>query len=378
MKRVPLIASLVLLCTAAHAERLLLDTARSPRFWSTSNGAEFPGATIQMNTLHDPQRGTCLQGMCQFAGESRYAGLQWRGRIDQGQALGFWIWLSIGNDGGVRVLDSSGQWFAGGYKAQGGAWSLAQVPLTTTAFTHHWGGANDGQLHFPITAVLITVGRGPDQREFRVSNLHVEQATIAPEERLRMVVVPSGASGVLLEGETAAPVVKFINRTEQPLSTAAHMLARTTAGTATEGVLPVTLQAWEQKEVPAWIRLETSTPGYTQLEVSATLPDARPVRAVSGLAVVPRPRHYGQAAPDCYFGIQHLNDFEAAERLGAKALRHFLFWRYTEVQQGQLGWGATDAAVQGAEQHHLDVQLTVVLTAPGWIGWDLKLSLIHI
>ncbi|OGV68647.1 MAG: hypothetical protein A3K19_14880 [Lentisphaerae bacterium RIFOXYB12_FULL_65_16] len=371
MKTVPLLALLVLLCTAAHAERLLLDAARWPRFWTANTGAEFPGADIRMNTLDDPQRGACLQAVCQFTGESRYAGLQWRGRVDQGQALGFWVWLSAGNDGSVRLLDSSGQWFAGGFKAQGGAWSLAQVPLTAAAFSHHWGGANDGQFHFPLTAVLVAVGRGPDQKEFRLSNLHVERDAIAPEERLQIVVSPGGASGILFQGDAAAPTVRFANRIEQTLAFEARMTAQTVNGNTVEGMLPLTLQPWEEKEVPAWVTLDATAPGYTQLEVAAALPNARPVRALSGLAAVPRPRHYGQAAPDCYFGIQVGADLEAAERLGAKTLRHFLFWRYSEGKQGRLGWSATDQAVEGATQHHMDVLLSIVLTAPGWIGWNL-------
>ena len=137
----------LVLTPAAMAEQLLLDSGRDPAFWTSVNGSEYPGATATVDVVTDGECGPCVRATCTFAGESRYAGLQWRGSVAEGEAIGFRVKPLHRRHGLIRVKDATGQWLAGAFKARQGVWTDVRIPLKAETFSNHWGGANDGDVH---------------------------------------------------------------------------------------------------------------------------------------------------------------------------------------------------------------------------------------
>jgi len=361
----------LVLSTGAHAERLLLDPTTSFSAWQTNDGGEFPGARVTASIDEDAERGACVRGDVQFGGESRYSGLQWWGRMERAQSVGFWVKLSDWDGGMLRVRDATDQEHAGSYRGKRGEWARIEVPLEPSSFGAHWGGANDGVLHFPLKAVLIAVPRGPDLGHLLVSDLYVNSDAVTPEQRWSMNIQPGCPSGVALRGEKVVYTVQVVNRVEQDAT------CEMTVNSQRAGGAPETSGAW-QLPVPAWgdrtvsFTLPTDRLGYRQVNANLKpLTGDAPPPAVSGLAVVPRPRHYGKSAPDEYFGMQSLTDMEAAERLGCKAVRIGTGWRWVEPTQGSPRWETiVDPTVQNALKHHMSTLFTVESVAPGWIAWN--------
>ncbi|MBM4087719.1 MAG: hypothetical protein FJ272_23260, partial [Planctomycetes bacterium] len=325
MRDLSLLCALVAACAAAHADRLLLDPARETLYWTANTGSEFPGATAKVEAVADAERGPCVRGEFEFSGESRYAGLEWRGTIEQGKALGFWVHLRDRTNGLLRVKDATDQWLATTFTGQRGAWTHFEIPLAPNSFTSHWAGANDGQLHFPLRAVVIAPWRGPDRQEMRLSNLYVESEPSRPEDRWQLILKPSAPSGVALQGEPVECSVRVVNRVAKDARCQLAVERQAPAGEA----MPLTardvaLGPWEHKDFI--FGLPSDALGYWRLR--AEFRDL--FVTVGGYAVVPKPRHYGAPAADPYFGLQIIQDLEAAERLGAKAVRQFIFWKYTE------------------------------------------------
>ncbi len=371
MLRAAIATLATLLCALpVRGERLLLDPARETFFFAANTGSEFPGATADLDVAQDPEAGACVRARLRFAGESRYAGLEWRGSVE-GKSLGFRVKMSARDNGVLRVRDASDQWLSGSFQARRGAWSEVTLPLTPASFPSHWAGANDGQIHFPLRAVLIGTYRGPDTQEMLLSNLFVETGAITPAERWQVLVHPGVPSGIALAGESVEYRAAVTNRVQ----TAAH--ARLVVDRQAPGGEPAPVGSWEVAAGPWETRefrfsLPSGQTGYWRLRAAVRDEKAgTTATAVSGLAVVPRPRQYGRPAPACYFGMQSIPDMEVAERLGAKAIRHFLFWKFTEGREGQPRWEIHDRVVEAAARHNMQVMITVVLRAPAWAAWNL-------
>jgi hypothetical protein len=368
----PALACLALLTlTVAGAENLLLDGARDTVSWTASLGTEFPGATGALEIATDPERGPCVLGKFEFAGESRYAGALWSGSLPEARAIGFWVKLNDRNWGMVRVRDNTEQEFAGNFSLQPGQWTRIEIPLDTKRLGSHWGGANDGVMHFPLTRVLIAAGNKPASAQVWVSNLYAVTDTLLPEDRWKVVVEPSVPMGVAFPDEAASYRVTLINRLERQAK--CEVALRTQEPGAQPAPMQtdsLTLAGWQQKEYT--LRPSTKRLGYQRLSVDLRDAEGGDLPSItSGLAVVPQPRHYGKAAPGCYFGMQIIGDMEAAERLGAKAIRYFFSWIYSEGRQGLIRWEEqSDPLMAAAREHHMEVLFSVQAQAPGWIAWN--------
>lgn len=359
------------LMPGARADRLLLDTGATLSNWHGYNGGEFPGATVSVDIAEDPQRGQSVHGVLRFGGDSRYGGVQWVGRLDTAQAVGFWVKLSDRTGGMLRVRDATDQEHAGSYAATPGQWVHNEIPLEPGSFGAHWGGANDGVLHFPLKAVLIAIGRGPDSGELLVSDLYAEVDRITPAERWGITVQPDCPSGVALRSEPVTYEVRVANRVQEPAAGDLVVSVQEGAAEGTEvGRCRVDVPAWGEQSMS--LPLPTGRLGYRR--ITARMHGAAGEvmsETVSGLAVVPRPRHYQKAAPDGYFGMQHITDMEAAERLGCKAVRLGTGWRWAEPNQGRVMWeDMVDPVVASGVQHQMTILMTMEAIAPEWISWQ--------
>ena len=62
----------------------------------------------------------------------------------------------IGQQLTFRLVDSTGQKHQFKQRIDGtGQWETIRIPLTRKL--EHWGGANDGEIHFPVTSIVLYV-----------------------------------------------------------------------------------------------------------------------------------------------------------------------------------------------------------------------------
>ncbi len=134
----------------------------SPAPWVFSNGAEFPGATGSLS-LGPGASGAGAALAYDFSGGGNYVAMSLTLPTPLTiTALGFSAKLA-GEHTTLRVVDTSGQTlqYSVTRPLEAGAasdWYAAVVDLT--APTQYFGGANDGALHQPITAVALLAGDG--------------------------------------------------------------------------------------------------------------------------------------------------------------------------------------------------------------------------
>ena len=149
------------LSSAAAAKETVIDDFESGAAlssWTFYNGAEFPGATgtLTMGTGH---QGKVAHLSYNFtAGGSYVSATHILAPGLTAQAVGFWVKAPAGIRAKLRVEDSSGQTLqydlSRPLEASGASAWFRQVVDVATAGSH-WGGANDGLVHQPLTAVTV-------------------------------------------------------------------------------------------------------------------------------------------------------------------------------------------------------------------------------
>jgi len=163
------------LCLAAPAtEPLLLDDFEAdPAGWKYIDGREFAGAKGALERVADVAH--TGQGSyrltADFTAGGAYVGT-WREVKDllaiDVAALRLWVKAEGVTELGVRLTDTSGQCHQAKRALQPGpAWQELVLPLGELVGGEHWGGANDGRWHGPLTGFGFNIGKpavGPDQK----------------------------------------------------------------------------------------------------------------------------------------------------------------------------------------------------------------------
>jgi hypothetical protein len=152
---VPMVAAVA----AAQNDLKLFDKSSK---WNFSNGQEFPGAAGSFELAADGEKslgklhysfekgGAYVSTETHVAFPSSAAELRLEVRSIQGLHIS------------VRLIDATGQCHQFVTVCSGtGAWETLRVALDKRA-SEHWGGANDGKLHFPIDVVALCVGKPAD------------------------------------------------------------------------------------------------------------------------------------------------------------------------------------------------------------------------
>jgi hypothetical protein len=309
-----------------------------------------------------------------FSADSKYAGLEWSGRISSAEAIGFWVRPSHSDRVIVRIRDNTGQVHNTVLDVRAGAWAEARLVLSPESFSAHWGGAKDGVIHFPIVGVKVAV-RGPTEQSLRISSLYRIAEVSSASDRWQLVLIPGAPAGIAMLNEdiTFRPIV--INRSRQTASCTLTLRRSNSQGVT----LPVathnlSLEPWEQRELP--FSLPTQALGYWQVdgEIGAEGEVTPILQEHSAYAVVPRPRHYREWDADTFFSVHGVRDYEAAERIGIKASRLLAFWRYLEPEQGVLR-DLLDNTVSATAAHKMQTRISIVMQPPDWAAWSEHSSL---
>ncbi|MCX7597382.1 MAG: hypothetical protein N2512_00750, partial [Armatimonadetes bacterium] len=373
MRRMWLLCALMMAAASGQAEKLLIDPAADMLAWSVNVGGEFPGAVGEASAVTDPERGPCLEGRFRFAGESRYAGLHFHGVIREARAIGFFIKFADRDGGIVRLRDATGQEHLGTFSARRGEWTQVEIEVKPENFPGHWSGAADGNFHLPLEAVLIATWRGPDEASFRISNLYAVVDSVAPGERFFLRFEPGVPCGIAFPRETAGYQLRVTNRVAERFDVAVEVTSQAPGGEPRKVLAKkLRVDGWQSQRLP--VPLATERVGYWCLRARAAGTDGAVLgTGTGGLAVVPRPRHWGRPAPEAYFGLQVIPDMEAAERLGAKSVRIATGWRWASPRQGEVLWESSyDPPVQAAVKHNMSVLFLLDAIAPPYAAWQVE------
>ena len=138
------------------------EVGYQPARWTFSNGAEFPGAKGSFeratDAAHEGQFGGKLT--FDFTGGGNYVAAILRLPESGSGATGDWnglrLWLKRpeGNDLVFRYSDSAGQTFQKPVECPAGRWVC--VTIMFSAWTAHWGGADDGKMRGrPVMLALL-------------------------------------------------------------------------------------------------------------------------------------------------------------------------------------------------------------------------------
>ena len=338
-------------------EWLLVDRGDSMERWSVNLGSEFPGAAGDLS-VEAAEGGAALKVAFDLSGGGRYAGAQCDAEIRQGGALAFDMLAAGKRYFMARVKDATGQTHSGGFHTMGGQWETIELPLNQDEFTSHWGGADDGAIHFPLREVLIAASSTKGEKgEFRLRNLAVRTRPQGETWRIEVATDQPGQihftddPGIRLAVTVDNRLRKARNA---PLSIEVFDLDHKRIASRQ---VEKHFAAWERQTID--LSVEPPGPGYFPVVVKVAGEAGE-----GAFGVVNRPRRFRQRDADSFFAM-HVSDPEAAARLGVHYSRHFHFWRYTESQPGryQHATGYVDACLAAG----IDVMMCLDYREPSWL-----------
>ncbi|WP_043583118.1 hypothetical protein [Geminisphaera colitermitum] len=124
--------------------------------WKFFNGREFPGANGKLNLATEADQTTATISY-DFSGGGLYVCAQTKTEIPVGTGE-IRIRVKSEEPGPVslRLVDSTGQKLSiMTTYTQAGEWQVLRFPLSGKI--RHFGGANDGKIHFPVTSLSLLV-----------------------------------------------------------------------------------------------------------------------------------------------------------------------------------------------------------------------------
>ncbi len=258
----------------------------------------------------------------------------------------------------VRLMDSTGQDHQGVIQIQpGGAWQTVTLPVATGFAKGHWNGANDGKFHFPCGRLALAFGKASPQGRFWLRRVGLQGNTANPGMTWRLSFRHPLPAGVAFPGEKAEYAVKVENLVDAPRQGALRLRLRDADGQATEKFWPFQLAPLGEFVSPP-VDLTSVEPAFRQLRAWVEEDGAQLGLVQSAVAVVRKLPNYGQDDPASFFGFMHVyQNPEAAERLGCKNYREFVWFDRNFATHDENWWTRLDQRVNDARAHGIQVVL---------------------
>ena len=341
---------------------LLLDRCDSAKPWMLNLGGEFPGARGAL-TQENVDGQNSLRVEFDLSNGGRYAGAQTSVDLKETESLVCSVRrIGAGSYFTARVRDATGQMHSGGFHTLTGKWETIELPLNKDEFTSHWGGANDGKIHFPLRQILIAVSSTKgEQGVFWLRDLAVK--TRERRETWQIEVSTNQPGQVHFADSPSVNIAVAVdNRLREernvPISIKVCDLDRNTIAYHT---VEKQFAAWQRQSID--LSVETPGPGF--FSVVATIgKDTEKETGEGAFGVVRKPERFRQRDADSFFAM-HVSDPEIAARIGVHFTRYFHFWRYTESRQGRYTH-ATDY-VAGCLAAGIDVMMCLDYREPSWL-----------
>lgn len=334
--------------------------------WSLNLGGEFPGAKGTLTHSKDPKQGRCVRVEYDFTGGGHYVGARWTDKAPEGSALSFDL-KGFANQ--VRILDSTGQYLVRHFSPPtNDQWMQIEIPLNEEPFSPtRWGGANDGNIHFPIQRILIAADKRPNEPKgaFLVANLAITVPQADPETGWFIRVNPNLPGGVAFFGEKAACDVIVENRLAQSRRGVLRLIITRDTGETKE--LEWTLDVPGRGTAVKTVKLSSDVLGYQQLDAIFEVDTKIAAKKESGLAVVYKPQRFGQWDRDSFFAFLGASmNYAAAERIGGKGDRMHIAWGHVPRVNGKYQFHKW----KGTLDHHMNVLFTIEMRpTPSWAAW---------
>jgi hypothetical protein len=189
--------------------------------WSSSNGQEFPGAVVKVSV--DANGGTkagdpALTLTGDFTGGGAYccAGRSLGDlQFDNVNEITMSEKTSNVSALSVRVVDETGQTLQAKNLPviSDGSWHEFSINPASLAGSEHWGGANDGKWHAPLTQFYLLIGpsSGPTKTPtITIANVDLITETAPMPELVRAVSI-TPVAGASLDETAAKPDINFLD-----------------------------------------------------------------------------------------------------------------------------------------------------------------------
>jgi hypothetical protein len=352
-----------------HAADILFNRGDTTTDWVADLGWEFPGAQGKLSVSNDREVEKCLRLDYDFSRGGSYVGATCSRDFRNTKSLR--LSLHLGENGSqalLRVVDATGQTLMNYVPVAPGKWQTIDVPLVSTFFGLHWGGANDGTLHLPIRSFFVGVQKGKTPSgTLRIGRLTGVVSRHSDTQSWRLTIVPGAPDGIAFPGETVECQVRVENCLDEPRQARLELIQLTDDGRQIVNGWDVkaTAQAVECRQLV----LATAQPGYRSLRARLTVGDRHVAEVESGLAVVSHPANYSKPAPESYFGFCLADNLESVDRLGAKTVLTAVTWQCVETVRGRYNWGALDQCVAEARRHGIQVIVKLQPRPPEWAAW---------
>jgi len=347
-------------CAAEAPEEILLDPCDGAAGWELDTGREFPGAAGELGVGAIDGRNR-LRVDFDFAKGGRYVGAARDGDIPETQEFQFSISGTGFGRGMVRFRDATGQEFLDGFKISGDGWTRVRLPITPKTFTHHWGGANDGKIHWPLNRLLIAAS-APGRGHFLLRDVTILTADAAARWRLSFTTPEPGNIGFV---EESPPSIIISGRNNTGAMVDAELRCAITRDDGVEVFSRkerAPIKKWELREW-RW-PLPSSEPGHYRVLAELTSDTNILARCEGAIGMVHRPSRFASDDPDSFFGL-HVNDPAAAARIGVKWTRVFRQWRWIEGTKGHFFW-PDEVTIDAARAMSMRVMVTLDAHPPAW------------
>jgi hypothetical protein len=254
----------------------------------------------------------------------------------------------------VRLKDSTGQYFQHAFTLDpaSAGWQIFTISDLAAANQGHWEGANDGIWHGPATAIAFNVDQGGvvDPTQPASYLLDDVTATLVPAD---LALTTTTLGNVFTVGDTVSVGV------ETQAQNLSWSVKNATGTAVLEGAGAVA-------DLNGTIPLALSTPGWYQLDVTATGPGTESYAASTTLAVLED--FDRDALKDTRFGVathfgQDWNPeiVPLVEQAGFGSVRDEAYWDQQETVQGTIAITPKVLAYESA-LNAADIDLLLVLS----------------
>lgn len=184
-----------------------------------------------------------------------------------------------------------------------------------------------------------------------------------------ITLVPNASSGVALVGEVVEYRVTVNNRTEPKRTVELAVEIQAPGEKARRERWSLSFEGPGKQEKT--LTLPTVTRGYWSLLATVSESGKDLAKRQSALAVVEKPRNYGQVDKGSFFGSMFNRDPEAGQRIGIKYERQMTVWNWLSPVENAYSWEKLDARVELLSRHGVSIVLVILMEKPPkWAKWS--------
>ncbi len=191
---------------------------------------------------------------------------------------------------------------------------------------------------------------------------------VEPKPEWEITLVPNVPSGVAWVGEIVEYRITVTHRTESKRAVELAVDIQAPGEPARRERWNLSYEGVGKME--KLLNLSTTARGYWSLLATVSGGGRELVKRQSALAVVEKPRNYGQVDAASFFGSMFNRDPEAGQRIGIKYERQMTVWNWLSTGENSYSWEKLDARVDLLSRHGVSLVLVILMEKPPkWAKW---------